>query len=1538
MKKIVIFASLSVISSSLLGMQNNILQDNNTQQNNKKHVRFGKDNIILIDSNRYNVNAAKQLTLIQSPISIDKQFIADVCSRKKDINSLDENKNSALVLACNYCLDHEADYLIGQGIDVNLANNDGHIALMYVAMNGNFQLLKRILERKAVVTIQDGRGNTPLLWALKSHIIQDEELRLKIVKALINKDPNTIDQVNLRGETALSIAKNKGLTEIEELLRTTIEIKDDFLNKYVVESEFAEDITEKEENSEPLKESSPYIYDPKFRWGDDVVEDTESVKDENCESADSDKPQSLTDTRVQSKPLGNYVLHKYLEKTISQKNSTNDTEEILELLVSKDKNDTEGLNNETPNANSIDQEEKTTPKKEESLMEIIDFLKAELEKKDYYIHYLKDELKKKDYHFTLYQQNMRNFDGYPMHQQALQQQMFISNDSYDDAPIEIDENYNYCYYYESEDLGKLPHIDSSNETKDSTEKDESSAESTKEKTEENESLVCEQSSENESGNIDKQKDWSEGMTVLLKILDSSKEQLATEFSENLRRRRYSYPDLIRLSEIHSEKNGQEKKTAKTTNSAKTVNSRKLQLREAIESNDLKTANSLIRKHSKLINAEIDKDGNTPLHIAVKNNLEKLMQSLISRGADFEKKNNDGDTPLLIAVKNKSTSFINMLISHGADLNVQDANGDTPLHLAVKDKDHNLADKLTKKGADKEKKNKAGDTPLLVAVKNENSSFVSMLTSYGADLNVQDANEDTPLLWALKSPTIQDESLRLKIVKTIVNNEPNTIDQFNLQGETALSIAKVRGLTKIIKLLENNEQKKQDFSKKYKETAKASSLGNTITELVEEKVSEKLKPNQNVEETALSPESAEESDKITKIVSVENQKLREEKKTFVFEQLSENESGDIDKPEDLSEEMNVSPKILEIWPSKINSDNQLLYDENDADQRESTEINQNSSDSVEAIDSQQIQFREDTKLHSIEWVKQRIDEGLINDVVDESGNTLLHIAVTDNNIEIIKLLLKNKADLNIKNETGMTALHIAVVNENLSTVNLLLEHKAKPNLGNQSGTSPLMLAANIGSINILKTLIKHGAQVDATNHDKNNALMISLLSNNCNLSVKYNIAVILINADLSIINQVNKDGETAQSIAKSRKFENINKLMIEAGRKLEKINNQKKKKQVNNIEKTEPMSAKPIIEKSEKLKSKNSTIELTDNHKKENVVVQTSETNDRTSEVSKETTKIKELHASTDDLSVENMQAKKTETSMDFKLFWKNLIDKYKRFFDPADKDGNTPMQRAKKKEESKLQAQLKEAIQSNDIKSVIELLKVDKRLLNTPIDERGNTPLLLALEKKHEDVIYMIMNYDDEIDFTHQNKDGKTAFILAAENEDIYTLDMIIDGKRPGANISDKDGNTPLILMLKSNDYFIAKTMTCRLFAYYSDIDVNHRNNNKETALIIALRQNRLEIAALLLKNPDLRLNITDENGNTQLSLAMDIFQKTLKTQYSENNDNLINRSLNILAELKKGNIEEANKLIIANIKYLKIERGSDLEILNSFRNALMPE
>lgn len=74
-------------------------------------------------------------------------------------------------------------------------------------------------------------------------------------------------------------------------------------------------------------------------------------------------------------------------------------------------------------------------------------------------------------------------------------------------------------------------------------------------------------------------------------------------------------------------------------------------------------------------------GLTPLHGAVENEHEKVVNYLLEQGADVNKTDNQGRTPLSTAIRQRSTGIARMLIKHEAEVDTQDSNGFTPLMIA-----------------------------------------------------------------------------------------------------------------------------------------------------------------------------------------------------------------------------------------------------------------------------------------------------------------------------------------------------------------------------------------------------------------------------------------------------------------------------------------------------------------------------------------------------------------------------------------------------------------------------------------------------------------------------------------------------------------------------------------------------------------------------------------------------------------------------------------------------------------------------------------
>lgn len=144
--------------------------------------------------------------------------------------------------------------------------------------------------------------------------------------------------------------------------------------------------------------------------------------------------------------------------------------------------------------------------------------------------------------------------------------------------------------------------------------------------------------------------------------------------------------------------------------------------------------------------------------------------------------------------------------------------------------------------------------------------------------------------------------------------------------------------------------------------------------------------------------------------------------------------------------------------------------------------------------------------------------------NKDGDTALHLAASYNRIKITKILIAEKADVNMQNKLGQTALHRAVQENNIDIARLLIDAKADVNLQDCNGKNALFYAverdiirynehhsdANIDMIRLLieaRTDInqqdKHGYSVlhIAVDHDVNSAIIKVLLAAGVNVNIK-----------------------------------------------------------------------------------------------------------------------------------------------------------------------------------------------------------------------------------------------------------------------------------------------------------------------------------------------------------------------------------------------------------------------------------------------------
>jgi len=191
------------------------------------------------------------------------------------------------------------------------------------------------------------------------------------------------------------------------------------------------------------------------------------------------------------------------------------------------------------------------------------------------------------------------------------------------------------------------------------------------------------------------------------------------------------------------------------------------------------------------------------------------------------------------------------------------------------------------------------------------------------------------------------------------------------------------------------------------------------------------------------------------------------------------------------------------------------------------------------------FRKDAlhramRSHTFELIDYFVGKGYNIDKIYSNGKTLLMIACNgykkDNwkyseHMEFIKKLLANHADPNFKNggpSDGETVLIMAMENENNELAKLLIEHGADVNADDAAGVTPLMIASRKGNLEGVKILIDHKADVNACDRDGENALFGAIANG-------YNDVVKLLIANKANIDVINHNGQTPIKIA--LKFKN-----------------------------------------------------------------------------------------------------------------------------------------------------------------------------------------------------------------------------------------------------------------------------------------------------------------------------------------------------------------------------------------------------------------
>ncbi|KAL7782787.1 ankyrin repeat-containing domain protein [Trichoderma ceciliae] len=421
---------------------------------------------------------------------------------------------------------------------------------------------------------------------------------------------------------------------------------------------------------------------------------------------------------------------------------------------------------------------------------------------------------------------------------------------------------------------------------------------------------------------------------------------------------------------------------------------------------------------------------TPLHYAAEKGMSTVANELLEKNVNVNAPDIDRKTPLHSAAREGKTSAVTLLLKYKANVNASSQTRETPLHLAVRYPKVVLA--LLDAGAEPHASDNLGQTPLHMAAIHQCPESVRHLLNKKANRYKLDDNGRLPIYYAITTnsvPTVQEfrkgsqdvatlliqtswaiESGAFTVVKHFIEQHNGTVDfKANLLHDAALG--------KSVEIL--------DFLLRSGVDASFQRQGSSALHLAAK--------NGRVESIA---------------------KLLEFK-------------ADIEALDDNA--------------------NTPLHVAVRANQAEATKALLNAGSNINAQNGDQWTPVYTAAYHGIIKSLQILLD-YQPDMTIPDGWTPLHLATYWRNLPAVDLLLQRRGDPTLTTKYGNTALHLAIGEHNVEMVNAMLMHGAKECINKRGKVNeiPLHLAlkCSLCSPEITQPLISYGADIDLrTNTDQ-----------------------------------------------------------------------------------------------------------------------------------------------------------------------------------------------------------------------------------------------------------------------------------------------------------------------------------------------------------------------------------------------------------------------------------------------------------------------
>ncbi|WP_353283576.1 ankyrin repeat domain-containing protein [Wolbachia endosymbiont (group A) of Pogonocherus hispidulus] len=509
--------------------------------------------------------------------------------------------------------------------------------------------------------------------------------------------------------------------------------------------------------------------------------------------------------------------------------------------------------------------------------------------------------------------------------------------------------------------------------------------------------------------------------------------------------------------------------------------------------------------------------------------------------------------------------------------------------------------------------------------------------------------------------------------------------------------------------------------------------------------------------------------------------------------------------------------------------------------------------------------------NLDKVKDLIIQGANLEAKDINGNTALHNACSNGHLKVVEYLIEKGASLKAKNKDGKTPLDLAIQEGRIDIVQAIEQIQSDLN-------GKLLSAVKNGDLNKIEDLVSQGTSLEVKDSNGNTLLHYASQNNHLRV-VKY-----LIKKEASL-KAKNKDGETPLDLAVQKNYidiieflkktqldldkellavangDDLNrvKALVSQGASLEAKDNSDNTPLHNACNNGHVKVVEYLVEEGASLKAKNK-----DGEAPLHVAVQ----HDGTLEVI-------EFILSRDLSGINDITNNgKTPLHLAIRGDKPNTVELLLRkgaSIAVKDKNGKTPLDLAKQEDytniiemieevQSELDEKLLMAVKDNNLSEVGDLINRNANV--NARDKYSWTPLHWAAFKDRLEVAEFLVKKGADVNVASENLYGSRPIHIAVENNNKNIIEFLLS-KGVDVNDTDKQGYTPLHYAAWRGRSEVASL----LFDKGANINAADTSTSGKKPIHVAAENNSKSVIEFLLSK-GVNVDEADKNGWTPLHYA----------------------------------------------------------------------